>query len=50
MTRRLDEEQTAVDSGILNISLTLSGEFFTKVGRVLVFNVLDDRIPAVKFQ
>lgn len=46
MTRWLDEEETAVDSGILNVALTLSSELLSQVCRVLVLNVLDNRIPA----
>lgn len=47
MTRGLDEEQATVDAGILNVALALCGKFLAEVGRVLVFDVLDDRIPAV---
>lgn len=43
---RLDEEQTAVDAGVLNITLTLSGKLLSQVSRVLVLDVLDDGIPA----
>ncbi len=46
VARRLDEEQAAVDAGILDVPFTLGGELFSEVGRVLVFDVLDDRIPA----
>jgi hypothetical protein len=48
MARRLDKEETAVNTGVWDISLTLSSELFAKIGRVLVFDILDDRIPAVK--
>lgn len=48
MSRWLDEEETAVDSGVLDISFTLSSKLLAQVGGVLVFNVLDDRVPAVK--
>jgi hypothetical protein len=46
MTGGLDEEQAAVDTGILDISLTLSCELLSEVCRVLVLDVLDDWIPA----
>jgi len=46
MAGGLDEEQAAVDTGILNISLTLGCELLSEVCRVLVLDVLDDRIPA----
>jgi len=46
MTGRLDEEEAAVNAGVLQVALTLSGEFLAKVGAVLVLDVLDDGIPA----
>lgn len=46
MTRWLDEKETAVDSGILDISLALGGKFFAQVGRVLILDILDNRVPA----
>ena len=46
MARRLDEEQAAVDTGVLDISLTLSCELLSEVCGVLVLDVLDDWIPA----
>lgn len=42
----LDEEQAAVDAGVLDVALTLSSELLSQVGRVLVLDVLDDRVPA----
>jgi len=45
VTGRVDEEETAVNSGILDVTVPLSGEFLSEVGRVLVLDVLDDRIP-----
>jgi len=44
--RRLDEEQAAVDTSVLNITFSLGGEFFAEIRRVLIFDVLHDRIPA----
>ncbi len=46
MTGGLDEEQAAVDTGILDISLTLGCELLSEVCRVLVLDVLDDWVPA----
>lgn len=42
----LDEEQAAVDAGVLDVALTLRGKLLSEVGRVLVLDVLDDRVPA----
>ena len=41
-----DEVETAVDAGVLDVALTLSCELLAEVGGVLVFDVLDDGIPA----
>jgi hypothetical protein len=46
MARWLDEEKAAVDAGVLQVSLTLSGEFLAQVSRVLVLDVLDNGVPA----
>ena len=46
VTGRLDEEEAAVDAGILDVSLSLGGELFAEVCRVLIFDILDDRVPA----
>lgn len=46
VTRGLDEEQAAVDARVLDVPLTLGGEFLPQVRGVLVLDVLDDRIPA----
>lgn len=46
MAGGLDEEQAAVDTGILNVALTLSSELFAKVCGVLILDVLDNRVPA----
>lgn len=42
----LDKEQAAVNASVLNVALTLGGELLSKVRRVLVLDVLDDRVPA----
>lgn len=46
VSRRLDEEQAAVDAGVLDIALALSGELLSEVGRVLILDVLHDGVPA----
>jgi hypothetical protein len=46
VARRLNEEQAAVDTGILEVTLTLSSKLLAKVGTVLVLDVLDNRVPA----
>lgn len=46
MAGGLDEEQAAVDTGILDVALTLSSEFLAEVGRVLILDVLDNGVPA----
>lgn len=46
----LDEEQTAMNAGILNVALTLGGKFLAKVGGMLILDVLDDGVPAVSHQ
>ena len=47
MTGRLDEEEAAVYAAVLDIPLALRRELFPKVGRVLVFDVLDNWVPAI---
>lgn len=42
----LDEEQAAVNAGVLDVALTLSSELLSQIGRVLVLDVLDDGVPA----
>jgi hypothetical protein len=46
VSRRLDEEQAAVDAGVLQVPLALGGQFLAQVGRVLVFDIFDDGVPA----
>lgn len=46
VTRRSDKEQAAVNTGISNVAITLSGELFAKVGGMLIFDVLDNGFPA----
>lgn len=42
----LDEEQAAVDAGVLDVALTLSGQLLAEVGRVLILDVFDNWVPA----
>lgn len=50
MARGLDEEETAVNAGVLNVALSLGSEFLSEICRVLVLDVLDDGIPAKRCQ
>lgn len=47
MAGGLNEEQAAVNTGILNVTLTLRGEFLAEVCRVLVLDIFDNGVPAV---
>lgn len=42
----VDEEEAAVDTGVLNVAVTHSSELLAKVCAVLVLDVLNDGIPA----
>jgi hypothetical protein len=46
MARRLNEEQAAVNAGILDIAVTLSGKLLPEVRRVLILDVLHNWVPA----
>lgn len=46
VARGLDEEQAAVDPGVLDVALPLSREFLTQVSRVLILDVFHNGIPA----
>ena len=46
MARRLNEEQAAVNAGILDIAITLSGKLLPEVRRVLILDVLHNWVPA----
>ena len=46
VARGLDEEQAAVDAGILDVTLTLGGKLLPQVRGVLILDVLDDGVPA----
>ena len=42
----IDEVQAAVDTRVLDIAVTHSSQLLAQVCRVLVLDVLDDRVPA----
>ena len=46
MSRGLDEEQAAMDACVLDVALTLGREFLVQIGPVLVFDELDNGVPA----
>jgi hypothetical protein len=46
VTRWLDEEQAGVNSGILDVTLSLGCELLAQVSGVLILDVFDDGIPA----
>lgn len=46
MPRRLDEEETTMNTGVLNITLSLCSELLAEISRMLILDVLDDRVPA----
>lgn len=43
---RLDEEEAAVNAGILDVALTLRRELLVEICAVLILDVLDNRVPA----
>ena len=45
MAGGLNEEKAAMNAGILNVAFSLCGEFFSEVGRVLVFDIFDNWVP-----
>lgn len=47
MARRLDEKEAAMDACVLDVPFSLSCEFLAEVGRMLILNVFDNRVPAV---
>lgn len=50
MARWLDEEQAAVNAGILDIAVTLGSKFLSEVCRMLVLDVLHNWVPAAPRQ
>lgn len=47
MSGRLDKEETAMDTCVLNIPFSLGGEFLAEIGGMLILYVLDNRVPAI---
>lgn len=47
MSGGADEEDTAVDARVGDEALAHRGQLLAEVGRVLVLDVFDDRLPAV---
>ena len=45
---RVNEEQAAVDTRVLDMAVTLRGELLAEVRAVLVLDVLHDRVPAAQ--
>ena len=48
MAGGVDEEETAVDTRVLDVPVTHRGELFTQVGAVLVFDVFNNGVPATR--
>lgn len=48
MPGRLNEKKTAMDTRVLDVTFSLSREFFAQICRMLVLDILDDRIPTTK--
>ena len=48
VARRVNEEEGAVDTGVLDVTVALRGELLAEVRAVLVLDVLDNRVPAVR--
>lgn len=46
MAGRVDEIQTAVNTSVLDVTVTHSCQLFPEVGTVLVLDIFDNRIPA----
>ena len=46
VARRVDEEECAVDTRVLDMAVALRSELLAQVRAVLVLNVLDNRVPA----
>lgn len=43
----LDEKQAAVNPSVLDVTLALCGKLLSEICRMLVFNVLHNRVPAM---
>ena len=49
VTSWVDEEKTAVDTSILDVTVTDSSKLLTKVRAVLILDVFNNRVPAIHF-
>lgn len=47
MTSRVDEEEAAMDTCILDVPIANRGKLFPEIRAVLVLDVLDNRVPAM---
>lgn len=48
MTSGVDEEEAAVDTCILDVPVANRGKLFTEIRAVLVLDIFDNRVPAVR--
>ena len=48
MASGVDKEETAVDTRVLDVPITHRGELFAQVGTMLVFDVFNNGVPAMK--
>jgi hypothetical protein len=48
VTGGVEEVQAAVDTGVLDVAVTHGGELLEEVRAVLVLDVLDNGVPAVR--
>lgn len=46
MAGGLDEEETAMDPTVLNVTVPLGGEFLSQIRRVLILDIFDNGVPA----
>lgn len=47
MSRRIDEEQRAVNPSVLNVTISHRRQLFSEIRAVLVLDVFDDGVPAI---
>ena len=45
MSGGLDEEEAAMNTGVLDVTVALGSEFLSEIRGMLILNILDDRIP-----
>lgn len=48
MSRRVDEEQRAVNPRILDVAISHRRQLLSEVRAVLVLDIFDDRVPAIQ--